>query len=126
MISVKLKALKDKKKLTNQQLSDLSGVPLGTINRIMAGQTENPNFQTVCDLVRSMDGSLDELAGLTSPSQEESQIIGRDLIRVYEETIRNKDKWMHHIFVCCCVLVLFIMGVVTYDLMNPMIGFFQK
>lgn len=126
MISVKLKALKDKKKLTNQQLSDLSGVPLGTINRIMAGQTENPNFQTVCDLVRSMDGSLDELAGLTSPPQEESQIIGRDLIRVYEETIRNKDKWMHRIFVCCCVLVLFIMGVVTYDLMNPMIGFFQE
>lgn len=126
MISVKLKALKDKKKLTNQQLSDLSGVPLGTINRIMAGQTENPNFQTVCDLVKSMEGSLDELVGLTPPPQEEGQIMSRDLIRVYEDTIRNKDKWLHRIFVCCCVLVIFIMGVVMYDLMNPMIGFFQE
>ena len=126
MISVKLKALKDKKKITNQQLSDLSGVPLGTINRIMAGQTENPNFQTVCDLVKSMEGSLDELAGLTPPAQEESQILSRDVIRVYEETIRNKDKWMYRIFICCCVLMLFVMGVMVYDLTNPMVGFFQN
>ena len=45
MISAQLKELKDKRKLTNQQLADLSGVPLGTINRILSGQTDNPAFR---------------------------------------------------------------------------------
>ena len=36
MIGMQLKELKDKRKLTNQQLADLSGVPIGTINRILA------------------------------------------------------------------------------------------
>ena len=64
MTSDYLKALKLKKNLTNQELSDLSGVPVGTINRIMANQTDNPSFQTVCDIVIALDGSLDELAGI--------------------------------------------------------------
>lgn len=62
MLSTQLKLLKEKRKLTNQQLSDLSGVPVGTINRILSGQTDNPSFQTVCDMVMAMDGSLDERA----------------------------------------------------------------
>ena len=61
MLATQLKLLKEKRKLTTQQLSDLSGVPVGTINRILSGQTDNPSFQTVCDLVMAMDGSLDEL-----------------------------------------------------------------
>ena len=62
MLSDYLKALKTKKNLTNQDLSDLSGVPVGTINRILANQTDNPSFQTVCDIVIALEGSLDELA----------------------------------------------------------------
>ena len=59
MLSTQLKLLKEKRKLTNQQLSDLSGVPVGTINRILAGQTDNPSLQTVCDMVMARHGSLD-------------------------------------------------------------------
>lgn len=125
MIAIKLKALKDEKKLTSQQLADLSGVPIGTINRILSGQTENPSFQTVCDLVCSMGGSLDELAGLSVPVGEKPQNLSQEVIRVYEDVLRSKDKWLHRIFICCCALVLFIMGVVAYDLVNPMVGFFR-
>ena len=71
MLADYLKLLKNKKNLTNQELADLSGVPVGTINRIMAGQTDNPNFQTVCDIVIALDGSLDELAG-TPPALRKS------------------------------------------------------
>lgn len=64
MLATQLKLLKEKRGLTNQQLADLSGVPVGTVNRILSGQTDNPSFQTICDLVLAMDGSLDELAGI--------------------------------------------------------------
>lgn len=73
MTSDYLKALKLKKNLTNQELSDLSGVPVGTINRIMANQTDNPSFQTVCDIVIALDGSLDELAGIRPKKDSEAE-----------------------------------------------------
>ncbi len=126
MLSTRLKELKDQRKLTNQQLSDLSGVPVGTINRIMAGQTDNPSFQTVCDMVMAMDGSLDELAGIQTPGGGEPSPPGEDLIRLYERTIEGKEKWLYRLFFLCCVLVAVLLGVLIYDLTHPMVGFFRQ
>ena len=126
MLSTRLKELKDQRKLTNQQLSDLSGVPVGTINRIMAGQTDNPSFQTVCDMVMAMGGSLDELAGIQTPGGGEPSPPGEDLIRLYERTIEGKEKWLYRLFFLGCVLVAVLLGVLIYDLTHPMVGFFRQ
>ena len=127
MINIELKRLKDKRKLTNQQLSDLSGVPIGTINRIMAGQTDNPSFQTVCDMVMAMDGSLDELVGIKlEPTAAEKKPVTKEIIALYESMIESKDMWIRRLFVVCCILAAFILCVMAYDLANPMIGYFQK
>lgn len=126
MLSTRLKELKDQRKLTNQQLSDLSGVPVGTINRIMAGQTDNPSFQTVCDMVMAMGGSLDELAGIQTPGGGEPSPPGEDLIRLYERTIEGKEKWLYRLFFFCCVLIAVLLGVLIYDLTHPMVGFFRQ
>ena len=83
MLATQLKLLKEKRGLTNQQLADLSGVPVGTVNRILSGQTDNPSFQTICDLVLAMDGSLDELAGIEkAPEGPEAKAHGIDTIGV--------------------------------------------
>ena len=126
MLSTQLKLLKEKRKLTNQQLSDLSGVPMGTINRILSGQTDNPSFQTVCDMVMAMGGSLDELAGIQTPGGGEPSPPGEDLIRLYERTIEGKEKWLYRLFFLCCVLVAVLLGVLIYDLTHPMVGFFRQ
>ena len=126
MLSTRLKELKDQRKLTNQQLSDLSGVPVGTINRIMAGQTDNPSFQTVCDMVMAMGGSLDELAGIQTPGGGEPSPPGEELIRLYERTIEGKEKWLYRLFFLCCVLIAVLLGVLIYDLPHPMVGFFRQ
>ena len=126
MLSTQLKLLKEKRKLTNQQLSDLSGVPVGTINRILSGQTDNPSFQTVCDMVMAMGGSLDELAGIQTPGGGEPSPPGEDLIRLYERTIEGKEKWLYRLFFLCCVLVAVLLGVLIYDLTHPMVGFFRQ
>lgn len=110
MISTQLKELKDKRKLTNQQLSDLSGVPIGTINRILAGQTDNPSFQTVCDMVMAMGGSLDELVGIRGSAGKDQPPANGDIIYLYEKVIQSKNKWLIRLFVCCCVLILFFYG----------------
>ena len=127
MLSDQLKQLKEERKLTNQQLSDLSGVPLGTINRILSGQTDNPSFQTICDIIIAMDGSLDELAGIEAEPEtpSRSKAPGREIIELYQEIITNKDKWIHRLFICCCFLTLVLVAIVGYDLTHPTVGFFQ-
>ena len=122
MLSTQLKLLKEKRKLTNQQLSDLSGVPVGTINRILSGQTDNPSFQTVCDMVMAMGGSLDELAGIQA---EKKARASQEILSLYEAMIESKNKWLHRLFVCCCVLTLVLIFLVIFDLMNPSVGFFR-
>lgn len=125
MLSTQLKLLKEKRKLTNQQLSDLSGVPIGTINRILSGQTDNPSFQAVCDMVMAMDGSLDELVGIKEEAHAEKKGPGQDILSLYQSMLESKDMWMHRLFVCCCFLMLVIVGIVAFDLMNPTVGFFR-
>lgn len=39
MILDLIRAEKDSRGLTNEQLSNLSGVPVGTINRVLSGKT---------------------------------------------------------------------------------------
>ena len=96
--------MKDQRKLTNQQLADLAGIPVGTINRIMEGQTDNPSFQTVCDIVMVLDGSLDELVGIT----------GMTLVGAAQP-----------VSVVLCA-ALFVLGVLIYDLTHPMVVFFRQ
>ena len=128
MTSDYLKALKLKKNLTNQELSDLSGVPVGTINRIMANQTDNPSFQTVCDIVIALDGSLDELAGIRpkKDSEAENAKYTPEIEAIYKQMIHSKDKWIFRWFVFSCVIVAFIVFLLIFDLLNPNIGFFRR
>ena len=50
-----------------QQLSDLTGVPMGTIPKYFTNMDdESAGFETVRKLVTVMGGSLDELAGIRS------------------------------------------------------------
>ena len=39
----------------------------------MAKQTDNPNFQTVCDIVIALDGLLDDLTGIKPTVEKRSQ-----------------------------------------------------
>ncbi len=70
MLADYLKLLKNKKNLTNQELADLSGVPVGTINRIMAGQTDNPNFKLSAISSLRWDGRLARRTGGIPPRSE--------------------------------------------------------
>ena len=101
MISEYLKTLKNKKNLTNQDLSDLSGVPIGTINRIMANQTDNPSFQTVCDIVIALEGSLDEMAGIQPKKDKENESVklNSEMETLYKQILVSKDKWILRLFV---------------------------
>lgn len=56
-----LSELKRKSKKTLKQISDESGVPLGTLNKLFAGQTKDPKLDTVRAVVHALGYTLDDL-----------------------------------------------------------------
>lgn len=52
--------LKKKKGLTTEDLSGLSGVPLGTLNKILSGITTDPKLETIKAIARALNCTLDD------------------------------------------------------------------
>ena len=52
--------IKKQRGMTTDELSEKSGVPLGTLNKILAGQTKDPKLQTVSALARVLGCTLDD------------------------------------------------------------------
>ena len=47
---------KRKKELgySNKQLAEISGVPLGTVQKILSGETASPRYDTICALIKAL------------------------------------------------------------------------
>ncbi|WP_158408511.1 helix-turn-helix domain-containing protein [Desulfosporosinus fructosivorans] len=52
--------LKQAQGLKTDELAQLSGVPVGTLNKILNGQTKNPSLETVFALAHALGCSVDD------------------------------------------------------------------
>lgn len=90
----KLKEEKNRRGLTNQQLSDISGVPIATTSRILAGAVSNPGIFHVSALCAAMGVSLDALMGMAVPlddcTAELTQL--RQEVAHKSEMLEEKEK----------------------------------
>lgn len=121
-----LRALKEQSGLTEEQIADLSGVPKGTVTRILVGRTDNPGYQNVADIVKALHGSLDAMEMIQSEEKAHTETETESkLILLYREIIRNKDKWINVLAVCVGVLVAIFILLFLYDILNPTVGWFQ-
>ncbi|MBC8544092.1 MAG: helix-turn-helix domain-containing protein [Clostridia bacterium] len=117
-----LKRMKEERKLTTKQISELSGIPESTISRILSGQTDNPSFDTICALVRAMGGSLDEFTGIQSSADAPESLA---LVDLYEKMIDEKNRLIKWLMAVCCILIAVFVFIVLFDLINGNIGFVQ-
>lgn len=56
-----MKSLKDKSGMTNHEISEESGVPEPTLEKIFSGATKKPGINTVIDIIHAMGGTLDSI-----------------------------------------------------------------
>lgn len=117
-----LKRMKEERKLTTKQISELSGIPESTISRILSGQTDNPSFDTICSLVRAIGGSLDEFTGIQSSADAPESLV---LVDLYEKMIDEKNRLIKWLLIVCCILIAVFVFIVLFDLINGNIGFVQ-
>ena len=131
MIHDYLRTLKDERKMTNHQLAELSGVPLSSVHRILSGQTDNPSFQAICDLVVALGGSLDEMAGIKpkEPPVNASLTVKIEMLEKMitdkDRVIANKDRWIIRLVTIACALVAFILIAIVIDRMNGGFGYWR-
>lgn len=131
-----LSKLKDETRLTQQQLSDRTGIPMGTIPRYFAGmEDDSANFEIVRKLVTVMGGSLDELAGIPSRASPEpksdSEFVGtyKALLAEKDDRLAHRDRTIYYerkrsrilSIACFAILMVFVMLFII-DLFVPKRG----
>lgn len=87
--------------MTTKELSKKSGVPIGTLNKILADQTSDPKFETVKAICKALNISLADLddyerkenhtiaAHFDGDEFTEEQI---EKIKEFAEFIKSNDK----------------------------------
>ena len=61
----RIKKLKSEKKITNDKLSELTGIPLGTLSKILAGMNDSPKLSNVIAIADALGCSIDYLVSGT-------------------------------------------------------------
>lgn len=56
----RIKSLMDQKNIGNKELSEISGVPLRTLNNILSGVTDNPTLETMRSIAKALGCTLDD------------------------------------------------------------------
>lgn len=97
-ILARLKAVKKQSRITNEDLSKLSGIPLGTINKIFSGDTQEPKLPAFMSIASALGTSVDYLVyGLSREAElkeDEEQLVAD--YRDAEEPIRKAAAVMLH------------------------------
>lgn len=68
----RLTAIKKASGKTLKQISFDSGVPIGTLNKLFAGQTKDPKLETVRSVVHALGHTLDDLTDESSEITKKS------------------------------------------------------
>ena len=58
----KINILKRQMGITTEELSEKSGIPTGTLNKILSGQTKDPKLETVKSIARVLGCTIDDFA----------------------------------------------------------------
>ena len=69
----KLRQLKKKSQMTNQQIAEKSNIPESTVARIFSGKTPNPTITTVVSMARAMGGSVNDFLSDENVKTAESE-----------------------------------------------------
>ena len=84
----KINQMKKEKGMTTDDISNLSGIPKGTLNKLFAGQTKDPQLSTVKAVVHCMGFTLDDLdENVNPPAPAEAEAGEKDIFA--DELIGN-------------------------------------
>lgn len=85
----RIKQIKSEKKITNEKLSELTGIPLGTLSKIMAGISDSPKLSNMVLIAEALGCTLDYIVSGT-PENTNNYMLSDDEI-AFMENYRQLD-----------------------------------
>jgi phage repressor protein C with HTH and peptisase S24 domain len=87
----RIKALKSQKKLTNELLSERSGIPLGTLSKLLAGMNESPKLSNIVAICNALECSVEYIV-TGNPDNTNNYTLTSNEIELVE-SYRRLDRW---------------------------------
>ena len=127
----------ERENVTQAKLAELTGIPQGTLSRILNGSTDCPTFANVTAIVKAMHGSLDVMTGIVSdPDKKPMQASERELyeklladkerqLRSVNGMLEQKQQWLTRLWRALMVTVVIIGVVLVADMCIGSIGFIR-
>lgn len=132
--------------ITNQMISEASGVPKSTVDRVLRGETRDPSAQTVLDMAYTVgyrlvnDNDLQpepvtDTATIMQMLTRENRlktIQSNALIAAKDRTIEDKSRWVK--FLAAATITFAVLLIVTwagiallmhYDMTHLDVGYFR-
>ena len=83
----RIKKLKSEKKITNDRLSELTGIPLGTLSKLLAGISDSPKLSNIIAISDALGCSLDYIVSGKEDNDYNFTLTDdeMDLVRKYRE-----------------------------------------
>lgn len=79
----RIKQLKSEKKITNDALSEMTGIPLGTLSKILAGISDSPKLSNIVAICDALEVSLEYVVNGT-PENTNNFTLDRGEMRLIE------------------------------------------
>lgn len=87
----RIKQIKSQKKITNDKLAEMTGIPLGTLTKIMAGISDSPKLSNIIAICDALGCTLDYIvSGI--PENHNNYTLTDDEIRLIEK-YRRLDEY---------------------------------
>lgn len=131
-----LNRLKSEKSMTNQQIANLSGVSLSTVNRIMAGSAKNPSHEAVVSICSALGGDPADIESEHETHPDDRCEIFVRVLEGYEQQfdrereaydaqLHTKDRWIRALAVALGVIIAIILALLVADMLTPHIGWLK-
>ena len=87
----RIKKIKNEQKLTNDQLAERSGIPLGTLSKILAGMSDSPKLSNMIALCGALGCSVEYIVSGTPDNHNNYTLNGEEISLI--ENYRRLDVW---------------------------------
>ena len=87
----RIKLMKNEKKMTNEQLSERTGIPLGTLSKILAGMSDSPKLSNIIAICNALDCSVEYIVSGTPENTNNYTLSGEEIRMI--ESWRELDSF---------------------------------
>ena len=87
----RIKLLKSQKKITNEQLASLTGIPLGPLSKLLAGMSDSPKLSNIIAICGALDCSVEYVIS-GKPENKNNYTLNEEEIALVED-YRKLNVW---------------------------------